>query len=245
MRVIKAVAVLASGAGLFLAAPAIGHAFPHAWAPHSPNAAGRAAGPPKAPDPADPAAKTDPAKTDRAAKTPDGLPVISPPLPHVIHGHRIGWLWPLAVPTGAAHPTVVRGFEPPHQRWQPGHRGVDLLGTIGQEVRSAGAGTVSFAGTLFGRPVVAVDHTALGRDTLRTTYEPVEPVVRVGDQVKAGQPIGKLAASAADPRVGHCAPRACLHWGLVRGFGHAERYLDPRSLLERGTVRLLPVWGTH
>jgi murein DD-endopeptidase MepM/ murein hydrolase activator NlpD len=159
----------------------------------------------------------------------------------VPHNRHTSWTWPLPPPPGTAAPVIVHRFEPPAKRWQAGHRGVDLLGTPGQEVLAAGAGVVSYAGVLFGRPVVAVDHTAPGRDTLRTTYEPVDPSVKVGDKVRAGQLIGHLIDSAA----GHCAPRTCLHWGLVRGFGHAERYLDPSALLERGPVRLLPVWGVR
>ena len=158
-----------------------------------------------------------------------------PPAPH---DPVRAWTWPLAPPPGARRPVVVHPFRPPAKRWQSGHRGVDLLGGPGQEVLAAGQGTVSYAGTLFGRPVVAIDHTAPGRDTLRTTYEPVDPAVKVGDKVRAGQVIGHLIDSPAN----HCAPQTCLHWGLVRGFGHAERYLDPTGLLERGPVRLLPVW---
>lgn len=156
-------------------------------------------------------------------------------------GRHSAWTWPLVPPGGARKPVVVRRFEPPAKRWQSGHRGVDLLGGAGQEVLAAGAGIVSYAGVLFGRPVVAVDHTAPGRDTLRTTYEPVDPSVKVGEKVRGGQVIGHLIDSDAS----HCAPRTCLHWGLVRGFGHAERYLDPSALLERGPVRLLPVWGVR
>jgi hypothetical protein len=37
----------------------------------------------------------------------------------------------------------------------------------------------------------------------------------------------------------HCLPRACLHWGLVRG----ETYLDPLTLVGRGPVRLVPWAG--
>lgn len=152
--------------------------------------------------------------------------------------HHQTWSWPL----GPGRPRVVRGFELPANRWDQGHRGVDLLGAVGQDVHAAGEGTVSFAGVLFGRPVVAVDHAAPGRDTLRTTYEPVDPTVRVGDRVKTGAVVGHLAADATDPSVGHCAPLACLHWGLVRGFGHSAHYLDPTGLLAQGRVRLLPIW---
>ncbi|GAA1952802.1 M23 family metallopeptidase [Catenulispora subtropica] len=176
-----------------------------------------------------------PALAHSGPRLPAAVPVAAAGKP----GRHQTWTWPLVPPPGAAKPTVVRRFEPPAKRWQSGHRGVDLLGASGQEVLAAGAGTVSYAGVLFGRPVVAVDHTAPGRDTLRTTYEPVDPSVKVGDKVHVGELIGHLVDSAAS----HCAPRTCLHWGLVRGFGHAERYLDPSALLERGPVRLLPVWG--
>jgi murein DD-endopeptidase MepM/ murein hydrolase activator NlpD len=180
------------------------------------------------------------------AATPDPAASSSPASdPQASDPHNPGpqpartWTWPLAPPSGARRPVIVHRFEPPAKRWQAGHRGVDLLGAPGQDVLAAGQGTVSYAGVLFGRPVVAVDHTAPGRDTLRTTYEPVESIVEVGDKVRAGQLIGHLVDSPAN----HCAPRTCLHWGLVRGFGHAERYLDPTALLQRGPVRLLPVWG--
>ena len=43
-------------------------------------------------------------------------------------------------------PEVVRGFDPPEQRWLPGHRGVDLTATPGAAVRAAGDGRVRFAG---------------------------------------------------------------------------------------------------
>ena len=131
--------------------------------------------------------------------------------------------WPL---DGA--PRVVRPFDPPARPWLSGHRGVDLAGAPGSTVRAAGAGRVRFAGLVAGRPVISIDH-ARG---LRTTYEPVEPVVRVGDEVAAGDPIGQLVS-------GHpgCAVAACLHWGLRRG----DIYLDPLSLLGLGRVRLLPL----
>ncbi|MGI5213685.1 murein hydrolase activator EnvC family protein [Plantactinospora sp. CA-290183] len=112
----------------------------------------------------------------------------------------------------------------------PGHRGVDLATRAGATVRSAGGGTVLFAGMVAGRPVVSVSHPR----GLRTTYEPVRPVVAAGDRVEPGDPIGILVA-------GHpgCAAGAgtCLHWGLRRGAD----YLDPLLLLGFGRVRLLPV----
>lgn len=225
MRLRRTLALAALAAALFFAVPALAYSGPRLIAmgaamPYS------AVSPSPAPNPApDP----DPDPNPNPSHSP------SPRVP------ARTWTWPLTPPPGGRRPVIVHRFEPPAKRWQAGHRGVDLLGVPGQDVLAAGQGIVSYAGTLFGRPVVAIDHTAPGRDTLRTTYEPVDPVVKVGDEVRAGQLIGHLADSPA----GHCAPRACLHWGLVRGFGHAERYLDPAALLLRGPVRLLPVWGVR
>src|SRR5690625_1865218 len=79
-------------------------------------------------------------------------------------------------------PSVVRDFEPPAKSWAACHRGVDLEATAGQPVRAAAAGVVAFAGRVVDRPVVSIDHD----DGIRTTYEPVDPVVRVGTTVAAG-----------------------------------------------------------
>jgi murein DD-endopeptidase MepM/ murein hydrolase activator NlpD len=130
--------------------------------------------------------------------------------------------WPLDPP-----PTVAAGFDPPASPWAAGHRGVDLLGLPGQQVRAALAGTVSFAGALAGRGVVVVDH-----GSTRTTYEPVEPSVAVGAVVEGGGVIGTLQSGLS-----HCFPRTCLLWGLLQG----ELYLDPLTLLGAAPVRLLPL----
>jgi murein DD-endopeptidase MepM/ murein hydrolase activator NlpD len=134
------------------------------------------------------------------------------------------WRWPLAGP-----PPVTRAFAPPEVRYGAGHRGVDLGGPPAAPVLAAGAGRVSYAGLLAGRGVVVVDHGGV-----RSTYEPVTADVAVGQQVDAGQRLGRLDA-------GHdgCPVAACLHWGLRRG----ETYLDPLSLVGAGRVRLLPVLG--
>lgn len=135
-------------------------------------------------------------------------------------------VWPLD-PT----PEVVARFDPPAQEWGAGHRGVDLGGHPGQSVRSAAAGTVTYAARLAGRGVVTVDHGGV-----RTTYEPVDASVRRGDAVDRGEVIGTLQVFGS-----HCFPRACLHWGALRG----DVYLDPLTLVGAGPVRLLPLDGTR
>ncbi|MDA8434651.1 MAG: M23 family metallopeptidase [Actinomycetales bacterium] len=124
--------------------------------------------------------------------------------------------------------SVLDRFDPPVRRWLPGHRGVDLDAAMGDVVRAAGPGTVTWAAPLAGRGVVVVRHP----DGRRTTYEPVDAVVTVGDDVTTGDRIGRVA-----PGVGHCGGvPSCLHWGLRRG----DDYLDPMLLLRRGRPVLLP-----
>lgn len=135
------------------------------------------------------------------------------------------WEWPV----DGGPPEILREFDPPPQRWLPGHRGVDLAAEPGAEIRAAGAGRVSFAGVVAGTPVVVVTH-----GELRTTYLPVESSVARGDEVAAGEAIGVLAET---PR--HCRDQPCLHWGLLRGAD----YLDPLALLGLGEIRLLPLDG--
>ena len=136
-----------------------------------------------------------------------------------------GWSWPL-------HPgpdVVVRGFDPPALPWLAGHRGVDLAGRAGQPVHPAGPGVVGYVGTIAGMGVVSVRS-----GPLRTTYEPVRARVRSGAIVTPDSVLGTLTVVGS-----HCAPSACLHWGLLRG----PDYLDPLALLGLEQVRLLPWLG--
>ncbi|WP_137725131.1 M23 family metallopeptidase [Prescottella subtropica] len=134
--------------------------------------------------------------------------------------------WPLR-----PRPHVTRPFDEPEHDWLPGHRGVDLGATPGQAVYAAGAGTVVFAGTVAGRPVVSVEHPS----GLRTTYEPVDAAVTAGSRIGRGDPLGTVAAGHPE-----CAAAACLHWGARRG---RDDYLDPLPLVRAVRIRLLPVEG--
>lgn len=136
---------------------------------------------------------------------------------------RAGFDWPLP-----GTPVVERRFDPPSSDWGAGHRGVDLAADVGDEVLAAGPGTVTYAGVLAGRGVVAVTHGG----GLRTTYEPVDANVSLGDLVDTGDVLGTVTTGHASCRTG-----TCLHWGLRRG----DDYLDPLVLVLRGPVRLLPV----
>lgn len=143
---------------------------------------------------------------------------------------------PVAAPAGpygwplAGVPVITRPFDPPAGAYGPGHRGADLAAAPGAPVLAAGAGVVAFSGLVAGRPVVSVDHP----DGVRTTYEPVQPVVAAGQAVARGSPLGVLVAGHAG-----CPAAACLHWGARTG---PSAYLDPLRLLTPPRVRLLP-WG--
>jgi murein DD-endopeptidase MepM/ murein hydrolase activator NlpD len=167
-----------------------------------------------------------PAVSPTAARTPAATPVFTRGFtpaftPLTAAPAQPGAVWPLS-----PRPEVVRGFEPPPKPWLPGHRGLDLRGSPGQQVRSATPGTVTYAGPLAGRGVIVITN-----GPLRTTYEPVIPTVRVGTLVTPGTPLGHLSAAGS-----HCAPATCLHWGLLQ----ATTYLNPLSLLPTRPVRLLP-----
>jgi murein DD-endopeptidase MepM/ murein hydrolase activator NlpD len=158
-----------------------------------------------------------------SARPASARPALSSPQPAAAPARPAGrFRWPLD-----GTPPVVRRFDPPPQPWLAGHRGVDLGAVPRAPVRAAATGTVHFAGQVAGRGVVSVDHVG----GLRTTYEPLVPVVHEGQRVATGDLVGWLVA-------GHtgCPVAACLHWGLRRG----DAYLDPLSLLGLARVRLLP-----
>jgi len=137
-------------------------------------------------------------------------------------------------PTGFTNPVtrlprpnrVLRTFNKPAKNWLPGHRGVDLEATPNDQIYAAGAGTVIYAGTLAGIPTVSIEHPG----GLRTTYQPVLPLVAVGDTVTGKQPIGALAPGGTHGYPG-------LQWGAKFG---ADDYINPLTLLPAPAIRLKP-----
>lgn len=133
------------------------------------------------------------------------------------------WAWPLL-----GEPSVVRGFDPPAQRWLAGHRGIDLAGVAGEPVLAVDAGVVAFSGVVAGVGVVSVDHAS----GLRSTYQPVADRLGRGERVARGDRLGRLDAG------GHCLFADCLHLGARRGRDH---YVDPTPLLQPAVLSLLPL----
>jgi murein DD-endopeptidase MepM/ murein hydrolase activator NlpD len=146
------------------------------------------------------------------------------PAPGAVRASPVaGYAWPLL----PGPDRVARDFDPPAKPWLAGNRGVDLMGSPDEAVHASGAGVVTFAGEIAGVGVVSITS-----GSLRTTYEPLHVVVHVGERVVSGAVIGRLSLAGS-----HCEPRACLHWGLLRGTD----YLDPLALLGLERVRLLPL----
>jgi|GEM_PF-1126439 len=142
---------------------------------------------------------------------------------------------PVPAPSGLSA-VLWQRFNPPPQNWLSGHRGVDLLARPGDPVYAPAAGVVSVAGTVGGKPVVAVTH----EDGLRSTFEPVLATVKKGTVVAAGSQIGTVGFWPAGT-ASHCPTSplgACVHWGVLRG----SIYLDPLSLLGKAPpIVLLPL----
>ncbi len=124
-----------------------------------------------------------------------------------------------ALPPGAV---LIRDFAPPSSPYGSGHRGIDIAAEPGESVISWSDGTIAYAGTIAGKPVVTVrtsSDAGMGTATMRYTYEPAIAGLAMGTAVHAGQAIATVAA-----RGGHCGGNGCLHVGLRTSAG----YLDPR-----------------
>ena len=135
--------------------------------------------------------------------------------------HPTDWVSPVPVPS------VVRAFDLPEQDWHAGHRGVDLSALPGEPLRAPARGTVRFAGTVAGKPVVS-----LVIDGWVVSMENADAAVQQGDEVHAGHTVGHVS----DPA--HCA-EGCVHVG-VRPVDDPTGYVDPLDFFSRGDVILLP-----
>ena len=150
--------------------------------------------------------------------------------------HMIWALLPLLLGATWVSPvasTSLQAVFVPAEAYGSGHRGIDLSAQPGSPIRAVADGRVALAGPVAGKPVVVlvVDDPAVGH--IRVTYEPVNPAVKVGDLLRAGQQIATLAGTG-----GHCGrPPHCLHLGLKQ----SGRYLNPTGFLGSGRVVLKPL----
>lgn len=153
------------------------------------------------------------------APVPPASTEVTPARVQMSEVRRPRWVWPTGAPV-----EVVRGFDPPAQRWLPGHRGIDLAIPPGSTLLAPAAGVVAFAGEVAGTPVLSIDHPG----GIRSTFQPVSALVEVGEAVQAGQPVAIL-------QPGHAGDT--LHLGARIG---RDTYLNPLRLL-LGPIVLKPV----
>ena len=177
-----------------------------------------------------PASNGPPSAGDAAvAAAPAGRGSVASSLPRArsTTGSASTWQWPL-VP----RPPVLRRFRAPPSPWAAGHRGLDLAARPGDGVLAVASGRVTHRGTVAGRGTVTVLHDG----GLRSTYEPLDPSVSVGDVVTAGQRLG-VVRPGVGASASHCGSLVCLHLGARRD----DAYVDPWPLLVRGRLALLPL----
>jgi murein DD-endopeptidase MepM/ murein hydrolase activator NlpD len=109
------------------------------------------------------------------------------------------------------------------------HQGVDLRAAYGQEVQAASAGIVTFSGDQGGYGTsVVVEHA----DGTRTRYAHLSAtLVRKGDQVGAGEPVGRAGRSGR-------ATGTHLHFEVI---GRDGRRMEPQLWASADTAgRALP-----
>jgi murein DD-endopeptidase MepM/ murein hydrolase activator NlpD len=131
----------------------------------------------------------------------------------VAPAHSLGgtsWSPPVAGP-------VVRGFEPPVNRFAPGHLGVDFAAPPGTPVRAAGEGVVVFAGRVGEGLHVVIAHGS----GIRTSSSFLATIAVVqGEAVRRGTIIGTSGGTGP----GHAA--GVTHFGVRVG----DEYIDPMRL---------------
>ena len=104
---------------------------------------------------------------------------------------------------------IVDPYRPPTSPFGPGNRGIDFATSPGEPVGAPADGEVTFAGPVAGGLHVVLLHA----DGIRTSLSFLAVVlVRRGQMVAAGQPVGRAATT--------------VHLGARRG----QAYLDPTSL---------------
>ena len=109
-------------------------------------------------------------------------------------------------PTAESRPRVVHPFEKPAQRWNAGHRGVDLrVPENDRRVYAPAPGKVVFSGTVVNRKVLVLAHP----DGRRSTFEPMDEALPVGTTVAAGEVIGTVAAPDSVGGTGERPYRRC------------------------------------
>src|SRR5215218_655887 len=128
------------------------------------------------------------------------------------------WTWP-------ADREVLKpfAFDPTHPYAAGQHRGIDIAGSTGADVRAPAAGTVTFAGSV---PSSGKSVTIQTQDGYSVTLVHLGSISAVrGTIVAEGAPVGSIGASGDVEW-----PQPYVHLG-IRIAAEAQGYLDPLSFL--------------
>ena len=124
----------------------------------------------------------------------------------------------IVMPAGA--PSIAQGFKgETNEDTQFGHAGFDIVAAIGTPILAVAPGEVT---TVTGDPMsgkrIVIDHGKDGSGTGYSTryFHLDSQLVKIGDQVKRGQIIGRVGAT------GLLAPYSHLHFELHRGEGFGQ-----------------------
>ncbi len=135
------------------------------------------------------------------------------------------WSWPVVGP-------VIRGFDPPDSPYGAGHRGIDIAVAPGTPIVAPESGTVTFSGRVGGWLFITIDHGA----GLSSTYSWIaSSVVRKGDVVTRGQPIGTTGSGHPGSLIPH------LHLGVKLDGAYVDplEFLGPLGVQD--LIRLVPI----
>jgi murein DD-endopeptidase MepM/ murein hydrolase activator NlpD len=128
----------------------------------------------------------------------------------------------LVLPAGRE---VVDPYREPACDWCAGNRGIEWRASQGEQVRSAAAGRVTFAGRVAGAGWVVVEV----REGLLVTHGRLEALaVAAGDRVAPGDPVGTSAGSLYVGVRLHGRPVDPLRCGLEAPSGRPRAVLVQR-----------------
>lgn len=96
-----------------------------------------------------------------------------------------GWSWPVSGQRG-----VIAPFRAPMHDYGPGHRGMDIRASAGDQVLAPADGVIAFRGTVVDRPLLTLETD----DGYVLTFEPVESAHLPGERITAGQALGVVAS---------------------------------------------------
>jgi murein DD-endopeptidase MepM/ murein hydrolase activator NlpD len=138
------------------------------------------------------------------------------------------WNPPLETPI-----RLVNQYRQPNSDYSAGHRGVDYLVELGQEVFAPADGQIWFSRKVGHRNVLSMSHAG----GYLSEVEPVCSDLTKGEPIFQGQQVGEVCAATSEYRQ-HCQSATCLHFSLRKDGA----YLSPLIFIGGlNPSRLLPI----